>query len=483
MSDDDLESRRLCSACVGESYLSDEIEKEGQSAQCGYCERIGQTYSLGEMADRFETVFEEHFVRSPTDPSGYEYALAKEGGPNWSRHGEPTAVVIGEVAQLEEEPANDIQRILTEKHYDFESAKMGEESEFEDEAHYLESRVNDIELQQDWTEFEAGLKGRGRFFNSHAENILKQLFSGIHSFNRSDGRTVVREIGPGSEVAALYRSRAFQSTAKLEEALADPERWIGSPASQYASAGRMNARGVSVFYGATDPTLAISEVRPPVGSRVVLGRFELLRKISVLDVEALEAVLVKGSLFDPSFGRRLEHASFLKRLAARIRIPVMPDDEATDYLATQAMAEYLADRISPSLDGIMYGSAQGHQGAMNVALFNHAARVRPAPALNGSKLSVSTTRSTEDGPEPSYTVFENLADEPASLPEPGSRTPSLADLLVDPLWDAGGGTELRPETLALDRSSLTVHHVRKIKVRTDPYKVDRLSWTPSKTPF
>lgn len=65
-------------------------------------------------------------------------------------------------------------------------------------------------------------------------------------------------------------------------------------------------------------------------------------------------MLVNGSLFDPEFATQLERASFLGRLARRIRMPVMPDDEATDYLVTQVMADFLADRLDPPLDGIAY---------------------------------------------------------------------------------------------------------------------------------
>ena len=39
--------------------------------------------------------------------------------------------------------------------------------------------------------------------------------------------------------------------------------------------------------------------------------------------------------------------------------PVMPDDEPLEYLVTQTIADYLATRTEPALDGILYPSAQG----------------------------------------------------------------------------------------------------------------------------
>lgn len=95
---------------------------------------------------------------------------------------------------------------------------------------------------------------------------------------------------------------------------------------------------------------------PPVGSRVMVGKFELLRPLRLLDVAALESVFVKGSIFDSGYIRRLEQAKFLERLSHRITMPVMPTDEASDYLITQAIADYLAAEVN--LDGIVYPSAQ-----------------------------------------------------------------------------------------------------------------------------
>jgi RES domain len=59
----------------------------------------------------------------------------------------------------------------------------------------------------------------------------------------------------------------------------------------------MNAQGIAVFYGATDPLVALADVRPPVGSTVAVGRFELIRPVRLLDVEAF---LIKVSAMTPS---------------------------------------------------------------------------------------------------------------------------------------------------------------------------------------
>lgn len=75
------------------------------------------------------------------------------------------------------------------------------------------------------------------------------------------GLTLV-DAGPQLELDHLYRARVFQSNDKFMEALCRPDLHLGSPPTSLASAGRMNARGSSVFYGTTKATAAIGEVRP-----------------------------------------------------------------------------------------------------------------------------------------------------------------------------------------------------------------------------
>ena len=149
-----------------------------------------------------------------------------------------------------------------------------------------------------------------------------------------DGRSLVVDAGPGTSFNVLYRARVFQADEKLQEALTRPDRCLGPPPSMYANAGRINAHGISVFYGANDPEVAIAEVRPPVGSRVQL-LVQIVRPIRFLDLTDLSAVTTSGSIFDPEFAGRLERAMFLRRLSQIITKPVMPDDEPFEYIVTQ----------------------------------------------------------------------------------------------------------------------------------------------------
>ena len=137
----------------------------------------------------------------------------------------------------------------------------------------------------------------------------------------------------------------------------------------------MNAHGVSVFYGADDPKVALAEVRPPIGSKGPSHASLLSGRSRLLDLTALNRLAIPGSIFDPIFCDHLERAAFLKSLSDQMTKPVMPDDEALEYLATQAVADYLATETL--IDGIIFPSVQAAGEARNVALFYKAALVDP----------------------------------------------------------------------------------------------------------
>lgn len=107
--------------------------------------------------------------------------------------------------------------------------------------------------------------------------------------------------GPETAHAAFFRARVFQNEKELLSALKKPDLELGPPPASASRAGRMNARGISVFYGATNIETAISEVHPPVGSQILIGRFDIIRPIRLLDLNALSTVRVSGSIFDPDY--------------------------------------------------------------------------------------------------------------------------------------------------------------------------------------
>lgn len=461
MSEDieDLEAKRLCVQCIGDDFLSAEVMKTGETAVCSYCGKTDKSEPLGELADRFGAMFEEHYERA--------------GEIGWeNERGDPVEYLIADIGRVPEAAASDIQAIMADRHEDRELSEMGEKSPYDDELTYVESSVDTQEFEEAWRALETDLRTRHRFFSTEAEEVFARVFADLHELTTWEGRPIIRTIGPGTDIPALYRARAFQSEARFEEAMIDPEQFVGTPASIYAQAGRMNPKGVPFFYGATKEKLALTEVRPPVASKVIVGRFDLKRELRVLDVEALESVLERGSLFDPGFSKRLARAKFLGRLSHRIRMPVLPDDESTDYLITQVMADFLAARVMPKIDGVIYGSAQGAANAFNVALFNWSSRVQAAEVVQGASHEMRYSGNDEE--IDACIVTTTIAPPPPDPPEPTGSSVIFQYVPPDP-----AAQDLRPETLILDRGSLRLHVVREVCVVTDTLSIYRFVHQPA----
>jgi hypothetical protein len=484
---DALKTKPMCFACVGEEYLHDEIRAKGKRAKCSYCGKTRRSYSVGELAQRVEMAFEQHYIRTSDQPNDYQSMLQRdrESSYEWYRDGEPVTDAIMNAAEIPQEAAEDIQKVLEDKHADLESAQMGEETEFADDSQYEEKGTSDEAWQEEWRGFENSLKTEARFFSRTAANHLASIFDGIDQLRTRDGRPLLVDTGPGTEFNTLYRARVFQSDEKLEAALCRPDTQLGSPPALLAAAGRMNALGISVFYGANDQKTAIAEVRPPVGSQVAVAAFEIIRKLRLLDLTALRDVHVTGSIFDLGLAGRMERAAFLRSLSRRITRPVMPDDEPFEYLATQAVADFLATASSVPIDGIIFPSVQVAGNVLNVVLFHKAARVEAIDIPTGTDIRARTGQWGEDGWEEDYVVTEEVPPAPVQPNQKEHEKPGWPDFaalaLAMPLEPPD--VDWREASLRVVANSIQVHRVKRIEFETDEFNVRRHRWEKRNNDF
>lgn len=469
---EDGDQKRICRECVGEAFLSQQIEKDGQAGVCSYCGETLACIPIEELADHVETAFADHYVRTANYPDSWqERAIAdRESDYVWEREGQPVLEAIEEAAAIPSEAAADVLEILDDRHGDFDSAVTGEETEFSHETCYEEKGASAQAWHEEWGSFEQSLKTEARFFSRSAAELLARVFGHIDALKTKPRQPLVVDAGPGRKLTHLYRARVFQSDERLEEALCRPDLHLGSPPARLASAGRMNARGISVFYGATNAGVALAEVRPPVGSKVVVAKFDIVRPLRLLDLTALDGAQDGGSIFDPSLKGRLERVAFLRTLGERMTRPVMPDDEAFDYLATQAVADFLATENEPRLDGIIFGSAQAKTGR-NVVLFRKAARVEEMQFPRGTKVAARTGYGTDEGWEVDYGVSEEVPK--AKSPAPPESQNDILSFTPQPYEPYRTDGDFREAALRVDASSVEVHHIEWVKVNSTRFAVSR----------
>jgi RES domain-containing protein len=335
------------------------------------------------------------------------------------------------------------------------------EQEYGEEACYTDKAIFAEKFHFRWLEFERSFRTEARLLNKEGRELFEDIFAGIAEHPTRGRSNIIVDAGPGTKLTEVYRARVFRPGSPVEEALTQPDRNLGPPPASHALPGRMNARGISVFYGATVPLVALAEVRPPVGSRVVVARFEILRPLKLLAIHALESVYAKGSLFDPDHLHRVERARFLGRISALMSTPVMPSDDGFDYIVTQAIAEYLANEAQVHLDGLLFPSVQTGDNSLNVVLFYRASRVQPWVPLG--KVRADSCMSGPDGPEEDYYVREIA--EPGATREP-KKLPPWGDRFT-PVGQRDG----RSVTLAVDIQSLHVHEVKAVRFSTVDHKV------------
>lgn len=179
---DDLKAKRICFECVGESYLSEEIKQNGKIEQCSYCCQTAESYAIEELAERIETAFDYHFYRTSDQPDSWQQSLLadRESEYDWYRDGTLVVDAIEAAAEISEDAAADVQMTLDDKHGDFESARMGEETEFSSDSYYDLRGPSDQVWQEEWRTFERSLKKEARFFSHIAASHLASVFGSIN---------------------------------------------------------------------------------------------------------------------------------------------------------------------------------------------------------------------------------------------------------------------------------------------------------------
>ena len=475
--------KHICHECIGDEVLAEEVMEEGILSLCSYCEKTNKILPIREVASRIHEVLQEHFVLSPNEPSGLDYVLMREGiGAPWLRDGEYVADVIANVAGLNEHMASDVRESLSMLHR-HEAISEGEEDPYDSEAQYEEREPSDQGFRFTWEVFRKEIQTHSRFFSSDAEEALDGIFGDIDALRTHRGNPVFREIGPNSSSHFVWRARTAQAVDEVKDILKSPASQLGPPPSKMARAGRMNAEGISVFYGAMEMETCVSEIRAPVGSRVVVGKFELLRTVRLLDLSAMARVSVNVSYFDSHYAINKGRAAFLRHLVREISRPIVPQDEVKEYLSTQVVAEYLANKAAPRLDGIIFPSSQTGGNGQNVVLFNHACRVEQHDLPEGTEVRVYMPTDEADDEYSAHYLIEIMETVPSETQQqrPISKTNVRR---LGPIWlfeedEPEENGHYGQPTLRLDLESLEVLDVKSVTYGSERRAVNRHRYAKS----
>ena len=447
----------MCHACIGDKFLAERAEKEGTQEECTYCHANNTAFTLADLSNRIHRVLEEHFKPVPECDVPEQF---RQGSDD-------VETVIEKVAGIEQGIAADVRENLFNRFAQAVDVVEGEKTPYSDGMLYVEPEVDTSGLRSAWWDFKEEIRSRARFFGATSAAILDRSFENLASLGTVSGKPVVREIDPGNRDSSFWRARTAHSEPELESILEALRSQLGSPPSDKATAGRMNAEGIPVFYGALEEETCVSEVRAPVGSFVVLVKFDLLSPIRVLDLNALSIVYSDFSHFDPNYIEKRSRERFLKELVGEVSRPVMPHEEAREYIATQIVSEYLANRVEPRLHGIIFSSAQTEKGGRNVVLFNGARSVEADGPVPGLRVRIPPrpgipqpgTEATKDS------LIQTEPQRATTKSEPRVEDPTT----VDPEAQGNHGDSI----LRLDPQSLKVLRIAGVKYESKPLSLNR----------
>jgi hypothetical protein len=455
--------KHICITCIGDKFLRKLVASHHQQGTCNYCNKESTVVSIEPLSELIKHAIIQHY----TARSMFGLFDKVSKGKRTAKKKETIIEAIEKNVKIPEAAVKDIQVILANKYGRmtmFERMfKMKVDFNVNTPIHMYQP--TDEVWQQKWQDFEQSLKTESRYFSSNGLKLLQSIFADLEALQTNELYPLIRYIGPGTSIESLYRARVFQSNEKLSTALNWPDMHLGSPPSNAAVGGRMNAKGISVFYGTNDRHTAMAEVRPPVGSRVVTARFEIIRELNVLDLSALRLIETSGSIFDSNFIEHKQRASFLYSFSQRMTRPVMPDDETIEYIITQAIADFLSSESDLDLDGIIFPSVQAGDGYVNVVLFHKASLVERLNLEKIKDIKVELGSPGPDGIPSSYGIQEIACDSAKDSPavEIQGRPQPEKEL------------NKRKPTLRLDTDSLLVHVVKAVNYTADEFPIKRVT--------
>ena len=339
---DELASEYICSDCLSEALddvFGDFLQSNVMEVECRYCKRVELLVApLSDVLGHVRTCLSEEY-------DIVENVLFRDNG-GWAAE---ASWILSSEDLAGEAVCNDNQNLIKDI-----ATILGKTQQWCHDPPYLESE--DEPYQEAWSDFCYWIMHEIRYLfpvkgEKDSDSSPSEILHEIGGFIHSHSADLIREL-PTETV--FYRMRC--DNRPIEHTI----KAMGSPPHKYATAGRMNAAGISCFYGASSVKCAYHEAKAQVnGDRknIAIGKFRLRESAVVLDLTKIDAMVVP-SYFSLKNEQRMDRSVilFLKHFLEEISKSINPDRlEKIEYVPTQVVAEYFQHQY-----GQFYG--QGLQG-------------------------------------------------------------------------------------------------------------------------
>ena len=350
------QSTFICLQCVRDSWLRLRVRKFMAEQTCMACDaRIDEGLTLELIASQIRDDLPKHFIADDDLYPGYGIDLGKVISRAIGCDSDSACDAVATILADPEAKEEDFYWLGQE----YRSAPSPFDSA-EDQRDYVVS---------EWKNITHELTRGRRFFNNKAHVFFEDLLAEAVNAKVPDQ--------PGSHVAitilsadmSFYRAR-IANDPSVRKAIQDtPKKNLGAPPRELAINGRMNPVGIPLLYVADTPDTAIAETQPSINDTIAVGRFQSTKKLTFFDFTKFTDRFEHEplSLFAPGYQKRMRLRELLNYLHEEIAKPVKAKD--TDYVATQALAEFIQHEGGHRFDGIIYRSVQ-HGSGINYALFD-----------------------------------------------------------------------------------------------------------------
>lgn len=400
----------VCEDCIGEPLLKREITQKGRLGICMCCKSDEHpAVTLEWLAERVKPIYELLVTPAP------EEIRFDRDRVYTAPSGEYPSDILTDLIEAEDRNIAEAMIAIMGRGHEWRFRDGG--IDIYDESEEFEILEPDGSLlRKRWIDFCSSLKHKRRFFNEDGVDVLDEVFGPVLRGEHSGD--AVRTIGPGHADRFIYRARQANDDGGRRTIFGRLINQLSAPIPGTSGAGRMNAAGIAVFYGSFDIETCVAELRIPVGGAAVVGKFEIIKPLRILDLTRLATTAEALSYFAPRYAEIRAYSDFIEGFHQEIRRAVIPGRENLDYLPTQVVAEYLWSQADPPIDGLIFGSAQISESANNIVLFPHASTVAGAEAERQRTVDGmyrSTPYDEDDkvtGPAEERVLFEPLPEHP-----------------------------------------------------------------------
>lgn len=335
-----LENEYICKDCVKDDGLKEYIEEKGISSKCNLCDTSKKSIQIKDLLDYIKKCIESEFA-SPEQlkADNVDIPLIRP---------RKTECLIEELLKLENIDLK--KEVIKKLKYDtfyFTGLIFLKHNKY-------------VKL---WEKFKEETIRERRFTYLLEDGKGKDELS-MHKICEILNR--YNMIMPIEENCFFYRGRGKKWGEQANDVIFDSVSDMCPPPAEKASEGRMNPKGIPMFYCANDIELIRKELEVYDMKTITIAKFKNLKRMLILDLTSIPQISF--------FSKDRKYIQFLVAFSEDISKPKnINNNLQLEYIHTQIVTEYFKYYLKLSdenINGIQYeSSVYKNQGSYNFVFF------------------------------------------------------------------------------------------------------------------